>query len=168
MHRARLPWVLSLVAACGGGPPAKTGPTAADPRMAPSDTVARVRQRLGSAAQNCGEAVQGSEDQGCRAQPVLECVHAAFQAARPAHGTFMYATAEGDPVRLDYFVVLSGGRPKLALVSDRTADPVGDKSIDEHECAEVRWGEHAERAGCQTLVPDRCALRSRTPRGARR
>ena len=162
--RSAFPWLLVGLWACGGGPPPKTGPTAADPRMPPSDTVARVRQRLGDSAQSCGEAIQGIDHDGCRAQPVLDCVHAAFQAHRPAQGTFMYATAEGDPVRVDYFVVLSGGHARLVVVSDRSADPVGDKGVDEHECSEVRWGEHAERPGCQTLLPERCSLRSRAPR----
>ncbi|MBK7584011.1 MAG: hypothetical protein IPI67_27920 [Myxococcales bacterium] len=166
MTRSAFWLLLCSVFACGGAQHVPDGrPTAADPRMPPSGTVVRVRERLGDSPQACGEAVEGIDSEGCRAQPVLECIHAAFEANRPAQGTHMYATAEGDPVRVDYFVIVSSGHPTLVVVTDRTADPVGDKAVEEQECLDARWSEHSTPPACQALVPGRCTLRSRTPRG---
>jgi hypothetical protein len=140
-------------------------PSSREPRMPPSAVAQRVLKSLGDAPQNCGEAVQGLDDRSCRMQPVHECLLRAFEVCRPAYGTHMYATAEGDPIRVDYYVRPSSGPCAFLVVDDKTADPVGRKEVQELECKKIEWKPDVANPDCQTLQPLECTTLSTTPRG---
>jgi hypothetical protein len=140
-------------------------PSARDPRLPPSQTAQRVLKSLGAAPQNCGEAVQGLDDRSCRMQPVFECLLQAFEVCRPAYGTHMYSTAEGDPIRVDYYVKPSAGPCRFVVVDDKTADPVGRKEVQELECSKIEWKPDVVNTACQTLQPLGCQMLSAVPRG---
>ncbi len=161
----------ALLSACGGGssnidpPRDPMRPSARAPRLPPSATADRVKKSLGPAPQHCGEAVQGLGDRTCRMQPVFECLLRAYEVCRPSYGTHMYSTAEGDPVRVDYYVRPTAGPCMFVIVDDKTADPVGRKAVQELECQKVEWKPDAANPDCQTLQPLGCRLLSETPRG---
>ncbi len=168
--------LLSVIAvsavACGGSsspnldpPRDPLRPSSREPRMPPSAVAARVQKSLGDAPQNCGEAVQGRDDRSCRVQPVFECLLQAYEVCRPAYGTHMYSTAEGDPIRVDYYVRPSGGPCSFLVVDDKTADPVGRKEVQEIECKKIEWKPDPALDNCQVLQPLECRTLSTTPRG---
>ena len=140
---------LVLASACGSTPPrASVGPGVAAQRLSRS---------AGPTVQDCGEASESIGETGCRIQPVGECVMAAFKACRGARGVHMYFAGEGDPVRVDWFVVeKSGGGCEFAMVEDRSNDPLGPKAPEERHCDSVTWGKHPGIEGCQVLKPTGC------------
>lgn len=163
--------LLGLTGGCGGSSPNvdpprdPMRPSAHEPRLPPSATAQRVLKSLGPAPQSCGEAVQGLDDRSCRMQPVFECLLSAFEVCRPAYGTHMYSTAEGDPIRVDYYVKPGDGRCAFVVVDDKTADPVGRKEVQELECRKIEWKPDPAIDDCQTLQPLECRTLSSTPRG---
>jgi hypothetical protein len=169
MTRSGLALLAALAAGCGGSSPNTDPPrdpmrpSARDPRLPPSATTQRVIANLGAAPQSCGEAVQGLGDRSCRMQPVFECLLRAYEVCRPAYGTHMYATAEGDPIRVDY-AVKPGGACAFIVIDDRTADPVGRKEVQELECKKIEWKPDPANTACQTLLPLECRMLSAAPR----
>jgi hypothetical protein len=169
MHRSALFLLATLASGCGGSsrgtdpPRDPMRPSAREPRLPPSRTAQRVLASLGHAPQSCGEHVQPLGDRSCRMQPVLECLLQAYEVCRPAYGTHMYATAEGDPIRVD-FAVKSGGGCAFIVVEDKTADPVGRKEVQEFECKKVEWKPDPANTACQTLLPLQCRMLSAAPR----
>jgi hypothetical protein len=169
MHRSAPILLAALATGCGSSSPSTdpardpARPSARDPRLPPSATTQRMLASLGHAPQNCGESVQGLGDRSCRMQPVFECLLQAFEVCRPAYGTHMYATAEGDPIRVDY-AVKAGGPCAFVVVDDKTADPVGRKEVQELECKKVEWKPDPANTACQTLLPLGCRMVSVTPR----
>ena len=134
-----------------GGPPPRT------PSKAASSAVERWQKRLGTVTE-CGEAVRPRGDESCSLQPVHECLHDALQACRPAHGTHLYSTAEGDPVRVDYFVAPENGACVFVVVEDKSADPVGNKGVIEQACRTTSWRPQPDAPGCQALAPVDCRV----------
>lgn len=142
--------------ACGGPPP-KT------PEKAASSAVARWQKRLGTVTE-CGQAVRPRGDESCSLQPIHECLHDALEACRPAHGTHLYSTSEGDPVRVDYFVAPEKGACLFVVVEDKSADPVGNKGVVEQECRTTSWRPQPDAPGCQALAPVDCRVVGTSPR----
>jgi hypothetical protein len=153
---------LWVIVACGGGsrsgdPPREPGRRSPhDPRLPPSATAERVKKSLGRAPQSCGEAVQGIDDRSCRMLSVFECLLSAYEVCRPAYGTHMYATAEGDPIRIDYYVRPANGPCAFMVVEDRSADPVGSKGVQELSCTKIEWKSDPANPSCQALSPLDC------------
>jgi hypothetical protein len=148
-------WVLlaaGVCVACGSGPP--------PPSATPSPRVTELRRTAGTTIQDCGEGVEARDDHKCRIQPVLECVEAALRSCRPAQGTHLYSTGEGDPVRVDYFVVQkAGGGCEFVVVEDRSRDPLGPGKPTELVCGDAGWQPHPRIRGCDVLAPSACAAR---------
>jgi hypothetical protein len=157
-----------ICASCGGGaksgdPPRHPGrPPPDNPRLPENPTAERARKSLGHGPENCGEAVLPLGDTSCRMQPVFECLLRAYQTCRPAYGTHMFVTSEGDPIRIDYFVKPSAGPCALVVVEDRSADPVGNKGIEERSCSRSEWQPDPANSACQSLAPLECRTLSRS------
>jgi hypothetical protein len=140
---------LVLASACGS-----TSPRAS---VGPGTAAQRLSRTAGPTVQDCGEASESIGETGCRIQPVGECVMTAFKSCRGAHGVHMYFAGEGDPVRVDWFVVEKArGSCEFVIVEDRSNDPLGPKAPEERHCESVSWGAHPGIAGCQVLKPAGC------------
>jgi hypothetical protein len=149
--RPRLGVALALfaAAACGSTPPRA--------RVGPGLAAQRLERSAGPTVQDCGEASESVGETGCRIQPVGECVLAAFKACRGAHGVHMFFAGDGDPVRVDWFVVeRAGGTCEFVTVEDRTNDPLGPQAPVERHCESVGWTRHPGIEGCQVLAPTNC------------
>jgi len=142
--------VLAMVAAsCAASPPPRT--------LSPSDSVERLRREAGPTLQDCGEASEGRDEEKCKIQPVLACVHAALKNCRAAQGTHQFLAGEGDPVRIDYFVVEHpGGACDFVVVEDRSADPLASRRPSEMTCSGVSWKPHPAIPSCEVLEPKGC------------
>ena len=146
--------------ACGSDrgphPDAPHKPTAHDPRVPPSTLSASVRRSLGQSPRDCGEVVAGLDNRECDVRRIFDCLKSAYDRCAPAHGVHMYTGAEGDPIRIDYFVKPEGGGCSFTVVEDLSHDPVGKKGIKQTACSEVRWKAHHSLENCEVLVPSDC------------
>lgn len=139
----------SAAAACASSPPPRT--------LSPSSSVERLRRESGPTLQDCGEAQEGRDEEKCKIQPVLACVHAALKSCRAAQGTHQFLAGEGDPVRIDYFVVeRPGGACDFVVVEDRTADPLAPRAPSEMSCSGASWKPHPSIPSCEVLEPMGC------------
>jgi hypothetical protein len=140
-----------VTSACASDPPRA--------RVGPGTAAQRLSRSAGPTVQDCGEASESIGETGCRIQPVGECVMTAFKSCRGAHGVHMYFAGEGDPVRVDWFVVEKGGRGggcEFVMIEDRSNDPLGPQAPEERHCESVTWGKHPGIAGCDVLQPTGC------------
>lgn len=150
MTRAMWKWSAALVlVACGGSqPPAK---------LPMNSTAERVNDSAGTTVEDCGEFDEPRDDNTCRLKRIEECVVNALDACRPAHGTHVYYTAEGDPVRVDFFSLPENGACKLVTVTDRSHDPVGKFGVNEEVCEHHEWKSEGGRDSCELLSLSGCA-----------
>jgi hypothetical protein len=140
---------LVVTSACGSASPRAS--------VGPGTAVQRLSRSAGPTVRDCGEASESIGETGCRIQPVGECVMTAFKACRGAHGVHMYFAGEGDPVRVDWFVVEKGqGGCEFVAVEDRSNDPLGPQAPEERHCESVAWKQHPGIAGCNVLQPTGC------------
>ncbi len=135
--------------ACGGSQPPAELPI--------SSTAQRVQDSAGTTVEDCGEFDEPRGDSTCRLKRIEECVMNALEACRPAHGTHVSFTGEGDPVRVDYFALTENGACKLVTVTDRSRDPIGHKPVVEEECRRHEWKPDGMREGCELLSLSECA-----------
>ncbi len=127
------------------------------PKVGMSDQARHMQDRIGSAFQDCGEFDEPRDDQSCRLRRIEECVISALDACRAAHGAHTFWTAEGDPVRVDYFVYTDQGACRLMLVEDRSADPIGKTGVSEKVCAKHSWQPQTDKESCELLSLSECS-----------
>lgn len=129
--------------------------TAKNPVVPPSEPAKRIQQELGS-PRDCGTVVQPLDNEECDVYRIFSCLKDAFGRCDAAHGVHMYAGPEGDAVRVDYFVVPSGGECEYVYVEDKTADPLNKQGLVEVGCKTIEWAMHNTLHGCEILEPSEC------------
>ena len=140
-----------LAVACGSAPVRR-------PNVPAGTKVQELRHTAGDGAQDCGEVVEPKGgDATCGVHPIGECVAAALKDCRPAYGARVYFTSEGDGIRIDWLVLPDGhGSCSLAVVEDRSADPLAPKTPTTKYCKAVGWQPHESIPSCEAPVPDKC------------
>jgi hypothetical protein len=150
----RAPSILLTIAACAA---VSCGGAERVPAVPPSSTVNELRESAGDAVQDCGQAIETKSDTTCKVHPVGECIQAALRDCRAAYGLREYFTAEGDPVRDDWFVLSDGqGGCELVLVEDRSADPLAARKPSLQVCDGIEWKPHDAIASCEMPVLHAC------------
>lgn len=148
LSRVALALGLALLACASEQPP---------PKVAMSDQARHMQDRIGSTFEDCGEFDEPRDDQSCRLHPIQVCLISALDACRSAHGAHTFWTAEGDPVRVDYFVYVDQGACRLMTVEDRSADPIGKTGVTEQVCTKHTWQPQPDQASCELLSLTDCA-----------
>ena len=143
---------LAVGVACGGT-------VVRTPNVPESPEAQALQGKIGAQAQNCGEVVEPKTDATCGVHPIGECLMTALRNCRAAYGNRTYFTAESDAMRIDWFVVpeAQGGACRLAVVEDRSADPLAPRTPTTKTCKSIVWKPHETIPACQAPVADGCA-----------
>jgi hypothetical protein len=142
---------LAFPVACGSAPIRR-------PNVPVGSKVQELRHAAGDGAQDCGEVVEPKGgDTTCSVHPIGECVAAALKDCRAAYGSRVFFNSESDGIRIDWVVLSDGhGSCFVAVVDDKTADPLAPKTPILRHCKAMGWQPHDSVPSCETPMPNKC------------
>jgi hypothetical protein len=127
------------------------------PDVPAGSKVQELRRTAGDAAQDCGEAIEPKTGATCDVHPVGECLAAALHDCRAAYGARSHFTAESDAIRIDWLVIPDPQSTcHLAVVEDRSADPLAPRAPTVKNCKALVWKPHESVPNCDAPLADRC------------